>query len=73
MNKDAKIIAFYEFVRSHFIFDENYKSNDDYKLYISDLISYEKEGQNKHKKDAIDVACAGARAIKTNYSELLFN
>lgn len=73
MNKDAKIIAFYEFVRSHFIFDENYKNNDDYKLYINDLTSYEKEGQNKHKKDAIDVACAGARAIKTNYSELLFN
>ena len=72
MNKDAKINAFYEFVQSHFIINEAWETMEDFPAYMSDLTSYERDGDNKHKKDAIDVACAGAKAIKTNYSSMLF-
>ena len=72
MNKDTKINALYEFVKSHYIFNEKYSEMEDYELYLKDLTSYERDGDNKHKKDAIDVACAGAKAIKTNYSSMLF-
>lgn len=72
MNKDGKIFAFYEFVRDHFFFNEDWRSNKDYKDYINDLVSYEKEGQNAHRKDAIDVASAAAKIIKIKYKDLIY-
>jgi PBSX family phage terminase large subunit len=72
MNKDAKINAFSPFVKTHFIFNEKYKENPQYKLYMEDLSAYSTEEDNKHRKDAIDVASSGAKAIKVNYSDLLF-
>lgn len=72
MNKDGKIFAYYEFVRDHFFFDEAWRENDDYKLYINDLTAYEKEGQNAHRKDAIDVACAASKIIKIKFSKLIY-
>lgn len=72
MNKDAKINAFYEFIKVHYVFDEKWNESEDYEAYLKDLTSYERDGDNKHKKDAIDVASAGAKAIKTNYSKFLF-
>lgn len=72
MNKEAKINAFSHFVKTHFIFNDNYKELEGYKDYLDDLSAYSTEEDNKHKKDAIDVASAGAKAIKTNYSKFLF-
>lgn len=72
MPKDGKIIGYYEFVRDNFFFNEEYKTDPDYKLFINDLISYEKEGNNAHKKDAIDVCCAAAKYIKVRYNKLIY-
>ena len=72
MNKDGKIFAYYEFVRDHYIFREDWRSIEDYKLYINDLVAYEKEGQNQHRKDAIDVASAAAKIIKLKHRNLIY-
>ena len=73
INKDVRILSHYEFVQKYFYFDENYKQNEEYRLFIHDLTSYSKEGDNKHKKDAIDVCCAAANAIKAKYHKLLYS
>jgi len=73
MNKDGKINAYYEFVKSYFIFNENYNEMEDYPLFIKDLTSYATNQDNKHKKDAIDVCCSASKMIKIRYSELIFN
>lgn len=73
VNKDVRIFSHYEFVQKFFVFDINqYNSNPEYKLFISDLSSYSKEGDNKHKKDAIDVMCAAAHLIKIKYNSILY-
>jgi PBSX family phage terminase large subunit len=73
MPKVGKINSFYEFVQTFFIFDENYLEIEDYKAFIKDLTTYERQGQNHHIKDAIDVCSSAAKGIKVNYSSLLFN
>ena len=65
--KDVRILSFYEFVSSRFYFDENYKTNKEYSAFISDLTSYSRESDNKHKKDAIDCACQAAKIMKLKY------
>jgi PBSX family phage terminase large subunit len=65
--KDVRILSFYEFVASRFYFGENYKSNKEYSAFISDLTSYSRESDNKHKKDAIDCACQAAKIMKLKY------
>lgn len=71
-NKDVRIFSHYEFVQKHFIFDEKYKDNPEYLLFINDLTSYSKDGDNKHKKDAIDVMCSAANIIKIKYRSVLY-
>lgn len=70
--KETRILSHYEFVKKYFIFDANYESDLDYKQLISDATTYVKEGENKHKKDAIDVLCAAANVIKKMYSEIIY-
>ncbi|HEY5588405.1 MAG TPA: hypothetical protein VIK86_05550 [Candidatus Paceibacterota bacterium] len=71
-NKEMEILSNYEFVRDNFIFDSNYINNPEYKLFISHLTQYSKEGDNKHKKDAIDVICKAARFIKLKYNRIIY-
>ena len=71
-NKDVRIFSHYEFVQKHFIFDEKYKDNSEYFSFINDLTSYSKDGDNKHKKDAIDVMCSAANIIKIKYRSVLY-
>lgn len=70
--KEVRILSHYEFVGKYFIFDINYKDNPEYKLFISHITGYEKEGDNKHKKDGLDALCASANILKIKYKTLLF-
>jgi len=42
-------------------------------LFINDATSYTKAGDNKHKKDAIDVLCSAAAIIKIKYAKVLYS
>lgn len=69
--KEVRILSNYEFIKKYFVFDINYKENKEYNSFISDLSSYLKEGENKHRKDAIDVLCSAAKALKAKYRTFL--
>lgn len=71
--KEVRILANYEFIRDHFIFDENYKSNPEYRSFINDLTGYMKDGDNKHKMDAIDVLSTAAKLIKVKFGKYLYS
>lgn len=71
-NKEVRILSHFEFVRDYFIFDSNYESNPEYKMFINDACGYVKEGDNKHKKDAIDVLCLAANILKVKYSKIIY-
>jgi len=73
INKEVRILSHYEFVQKYFVFDSNYEQNPEYKSFISDLVSYSKEGDNKHKKDSIDVLCSAAHILKVKYKTMLYN
>ena len=73
INKEVRILSHYEFVQKYFVFDSNYEQNPEYKSFISDLVSYSKEGDNKHKKDAIDVLCSAAHILKVKYKTMLYS
>jgi predicted phage terminase large subunit-like protein len=74
INKEARILSNFEFIISHFYFDsEQYATNKDYKMFISDLTSYTKEGQNKNKKDAIDALCGISHIIKLKFAKLIYS
>jgi hypothetical protein len=70
--KEVRILSNYEFVKKYFVFDENYKSNPEYKLFIDHVIKYEREGENKNKKDAIDGLCSAASILKIKYKQFLY-
>jgi len=72
INKEVRIFSHYEFVQKYFVFDINYEQNAEYKSFINDLTSYSKEGDNKHKKDAIDVLCSAASILKIKYKRVLY-
>lgn len=72
IKKETRIISHYEFVKKFFVFDENYKSNPEYHNYINDLTGYLKDGENKHRIDAIDSACMAANLIKLKYHKLIY-
>ena len=72
INKEVRILSHYEFVQKYFIFDKDYEQKGEYKNFINDLTSYSKEGDNKHKKDAIDVLCSAAAILKVKYKSFLF-
>jgi len=73
INKEVRILSHYEFVQKYFVFDSNYEQNPEYKSFISDLASYSKEGDNKHKKDSIDVLCSAAHILKVKYKTMLYS
>jgi len=72
IQKETRILSHYEFVKRFFVFDKNYESNPEYKSFILDLTNYQKEGDNKHRIDAIDVCCAAANLIKLKYYKQIF-
>ena len=72
INKEVRILSHYEFVAKYFIFDESYKNNLDYKTFISHITTYQKDGDNKNKKDAIDSLCSAASILKIKYKKLLY-
>jgi len=73
VNKDVRILSHYEFIQRYFIFDkEKYETDNEYRAFISDLCSYTTEGDNKHRKDSIDVLCSVASIMKIKYSKILY-
>jgi len=73
VNKDVRILSHYEFVQRYFIFDRaKYDNDNEYRAFVSDLCSYTTEGDNKHRKDAIDVLCSVASIMKIKYSKILY-
>ena len=72
IQKEVRILSHYEFVKKYFIFDINYKLNNEYKIFIENLTSYEREGDNKNKKDAIDSLCSAANILKIKYKNILY-
>lgn len=72
-NKEVRILSHYEFVRDRFVFDkQKYESDPEYKLYVNELTTYAKDGDNKHKKDAMDSACSAAAILKIKYKTVLY-
>ena len=72
INKEIRILSHYEFVQKYFLFDEKYKENPEYSAFLNDLVNYTKEGDNKNRKDAIDVLCSAAYFIKLKFRTLLY-
>jgi PBSX family phage terminase large subunit len=72
IKKETRIISHYEFVKKFFVFDINYKSNPEYYNFINDLTNYMKDGDNKHRMDAIDVICSAANIVKLKYHKVIF-
>ena len=73
VNKDARILSNFEFIPKYFYFSKTeYEQNNEYKLFIDDLTSYNKNSDNKHKKDAIDVMSSAAHFMKLKYASILY-
>ena len=72
INKEVRIFSHFEFVQKFFIFDADYENNPEYKSFISDVTNYRKDGDNKHRKDAIDVLCSAANILKIKFKNLLY-
>lgn len=72
-DKEVRILSNYEFIRDYFVFDENYKQYPEYNTFINDLTGYMKDGDNKHKKDAIDVLSTAAKIIKVKFGKYLYS
>ena len=72
MSKEQKILTHYEFVKRFFVFDEKYKDNKEYSEFIAHLTTFQKDGDNKHKADAIDVCCSATNFIKLKFHKLIF-
>ena len=72
INKDVRIFSHFEFVQKFFLFDEAFDSKPEYKAFISDVTNYRKDGDNKHRKDAIDVLCSAANILKIKFKNLLY-
>jgi len=70
--KEVRILSNYEFVKKYFIFDSNYKNNPEYYNFIKHVVAYEREGENKNKKDAIDSLCSAAAILKIKYKQFLY-
>ena len=71
-NKEVRVHSNYEFIRDHFVFDSKYQNSKEYDLFIKDLTTYQKDGENKHKKDAIDVLSTAAKIMKIKYGKVIY-
>lgn len=72
INKEVRIFSHYEFVQKFFVFDKAFETNPEYKLFISDVCNYKKDGDNKHRLDAIDVLCSAAHILKMKFKNTLY-
>ena len=72
INKEVRILSHYEFVKRFFVFDINYKDNPEYKMFINDATQYVKDGDNKHRMDAIDILCSAADIVKLKYHKVIY-
>ena len=72
INKEVRIFSHFEFVQKFFVFDADFERNPEYKAFISDVANYQKDGDNKHRKDAIDVLCSSANILKIKFKNLLY-
>ena len=72
INKEVRIFSHFEFVQKFFVFDADFEKNPEYKMFISDVTNYRKDGDNKHRKDAIDVLCSAANILKIKFKNLLY-
>jgi len=72
INKEVRIFSHFEFVQKFFVFDADFESNPEYKAFISDVANYQKDGDNKNRKDAIDVLCSAANILKIKFKNLLY-
>ena len=72
LSKDERILANYEFIKRHFVFDEKFRDKPEYNRFINHLVSYEREGQNRHKKDAIDSLASAANILKIKFKNTLY-
>lgn len=75
IQKETRILSDYEFVKKFFIFDENYKKNPEYLLFMNDATSFMREdqnGNNKHRIDAIDALCMAANIVKLKYHKIIY-
>ncbi len=52
--------------------EQAYKTDEEYRTYVNELTGYTKDGDNKHRKDAIDSACLAASIIKIKYAKFLY-
>jgi len=71
--KEVRILSNYEFIKKYFIFDIDYKNNPEYKTFIAHVTGFEKEGENKNKKDAIDSLASAANILKIKYKNFLYS
>ena len=72
INKDVRIFSHFEFVQKFFVFDADFEAKSEYKAFISDVANYQKDGDNKNRKDAIDVLCSAANILKIKFKNLLY-
>ena len=72
INKEVRIFSHFEFVQKFFVFDADFEAKPEYKIFISDVTNYRKDGDNKHRKDAIDVLCSAANIMKIKFKNLLY-
>ena len=72
ISKDVRILSNYEFVQKYFIFDSDYEAKQEYKQAISDVCGYVKDGENKHKKDGLDVLCLAASILKIKFRSVFY-
>lgn len=68
VKKEIRIYSNYEFIPKHFIFSKKqYDENQEYRQFVDDLTNYQKDGDNKHRIDAIDAMCSAAKILKLKY------
>lgn len=71
--KDEDVFGNYEFIQKYFYFSrQKYNEDKEYRSFISDLTEYVKDGDNKHRKDAIDVLSRTSKRLKIKYRNILF-
>lgn len=71
-NKDVRILSHFEFIPTNFIFDEKYEDNQEYLTMLLHATSYLRDGDNSHKKDAIDCLAMAANFIKLKYAKIIY-
>ncbi len=72
-HKETRIASHYEFVSKYFTYDrDKYDTDAEYRAFVSDLTSYSLDGENTHRKDAIDVLCSAANFLKIKYKQYLY-